>query len=340
MLLNSDIEFLKGVGPNRGKLLRSELGINTFRDLLFHFPFRYVDRSRFYTTNELNADMPAVQLKGELEHLKLLGPPRQRRLSARISDEHGSVELVWFKGARWIAPSLKEGTEYVVFGKPNWFKGKFSIPHPELEPLDQWEKGFEASLQPVYSTTEKLSGKGLNSRGLHKLVKTLLPQVIEEVPENLNDRIVSWLGGMERKDAFLQVHAPKDNPSLQAARKRLKFEELFYIQLLMLKQKLLLQESTKGFVFDKVGGVFNQFYERNLPFALTGAQKRVVKEIRKDMGSGKQMNRLLQGDVGSGKTLVGLLSMLIAIDNGFSGHHDGPDRDLDPTALQNPHTLL
>ena len=176
-LLHTDIEFLKGVGPNRGKLLRSELGVNTFKDLLFHFPFRYVDRSRFYSTQELIADMPYVQLRGTLENLKLVGAPRQRRLTGRITDEHGSVDLVWFKGARWIAPSLKEGMDYEVFGKPNWFKGNFNIPHPEMEPAEQWERGLDASLQPVYSTTEKLSGKGVNSKGIWKLIKTLFPQV-------------------------------------------------------------------------------------------------------------------------------------------------------------------
>lgn len=316
-MLNTDIEFLKGVGPNRGKLLRSELGINTFKDLLFHFPFRYVDRSRFYTTQELSAEMPYVQLRGTLENLKLIGAPRQRRLVGRITDEHGSVELVWFKGARWIAPSLKEGSEYVVFGKPNWFKGKFNIPHPEMEPAEQWEQGLDASLQPVYSTTEKLTGKGMSSKGIWKLMKTLLPQVYEDIPENLNPEIVAWLGGILRKDAFLQIHAPKDVRALNMATRRLKFEELFYLQLLLLKQKVLMQERTKGNVFGEVGEKFNRFYKENLPFELTGAQKRVVKEIRKDLGSGKQMNRLLQGDVGSGKTLVALLSMLIALDNGY-----------------------
>lgn len=316
-ILQTDIEFLKGVGPNRGKLLRSELGINTFSDLLHHFPFRYVDRSRFYTTSELQADMPHVQLRGTLENLKLVGQPRQQRLTGQLRDEQGTVDLVWFKGARWIAPSLKEGTEYVVFGKPNVFKKGFSIPHPEMEPADQWEKGMNANLQPVYHTTEKLSAKGLNSRGLWKLVKTMLPQVYDVIPENLNEELVQWLGGIPRNEAFRQVHAPKDTQALKYSVRRLKFEELFYIQLLMLKQKQLMHESTDGQLFSKVGDLFNRFFSEKLPFELTGAQKRVVKEIRKDMGSGKQMNRLLQGDVGSGKTLVALLSMLIALDNNY-----------------------
>lgn len=315
--LETPIEYLKGVGPQRGALLREELGIATYRDLLLHFPFRYVDRSRFHAVRELTEDMQQAQLRGVLGPLRMVGEKQGRRLVASLTDSTGSVDLVWFKGARWLQASLKPGHEYILFGKPNTFKGRFNFPHPELELAATWEQGLEATLQPVYSTTEKLNAKGLGSRALWKLVKVLLPQVQGHLGEVLSAELVEWLGGMDREQAFRQVHAPQDQARLDAALRRLKFEELFFIQLRMLEQKIMLQQSLRGNVFAEVGDLFHRFYRQHLPFELTGAQKRVVKEIRKDMGSGHQMNRLVQGDVGSGKTLVGLLSMLIALDNGF-----------------------
>ncbi|MBK6549747.1 MAG: ATP-dependent DNA helicase RecG [Flavobacteriales bacterium] len=315
--LVTPIEYLKGVGPQRAELLRSELNVHTYIDLLQHFPFRYVDRSKFHRVAELHEEMPQAQLRGVLGPLRTMGEKQGRRLTATFSDPSGSVELVWFKGVRWLHTSLKPGQEYILFGKPNVFKGRFNFPHPELELAATWEKGLEAALQPVYRTTEKLTAKGLGSRAIWKLQKTALGQVAGHVPETLSSELVEWLGGVTRDMAFRQIHAPQDQARSDAAIHRLKFEELFFLQLRLLKQKLLLQHQLRGNVFTSVGQHFNSFYTEHLPFELTGAQKRVVKEIRKDMGSGHQMNRLLQGDVGSGKTLVGLLSMLIALDNGF-----------------------
>ena len=316
-MLETPIEYLKGVGPLRGELLRKELGIATFGDLLLHYPFRYVDRSVFHRVAELGEDMPQAQLRGRLGPLRTAGEKQGRRLTATFTDASGGLDLVWFKGIRWLQQSLKPGEEYILFGKPGAFKGKVNFAHPELELAATWEQGLEAALQPVYSTTEKLTAKGLGSRAIWKLQKTLLLQAAGQLPECLSNELVDWLGGLSHEDALRQVHAPQDQHKLEQARRRLKFEELFFIQLQLLKQKLLLQQSLKGNIFTQVGEHFNRFYKEHLPFELTGAQKRVVKEIRKDMGSGRQMNRLVQGDVGSGKTLVGLLCMLIALYNGY-----------------------
>ncbi|MBK9147218.1 MAG: ATP-dependent DNA helicase RecG [Flavobacteriales bacterium] len=319
-MLDSPIEYLKGVGPQRGDLLRAELGIATFGDLLQHFPFRYIDRSRFHTVKELAAapeEHQQAQLRGRISAPKLMGEKQARRITATFSDATGTLELVWFKGLKWVQQGLKPGEEYVVFGKPGTFKGKLNMAHPELELASAWDSGIDAALQPVYSTTEKLVARGLTSRALWKLQKALLPQVVGALPETLVAEQVQWLGGITREEAFRQVHAPTDAQRLGLARTRLKFEELFFIQLGLLRNKLLAQQQVRGHVFAEVGAKLKTFHAEHLPFELTGAQKRVVKEIRKDMGSGKQMNRLLQGDVGSGKTLVGLLSMLIALDNGF-----------------------
>ena len=315
--LETPIEFLKGVGPQRGEVLRGELGIATFGDLLLHVPFRYVDRSRFHTVREASPDLPNVQLRGVLGDLRTVGEKRGRRLVARLTDESGSIELVWFKGIRWLQGSLKPGQQYIAFGKVNDFRGKLSLPHPELELAATYQAGLDAALQPVYSTTEKATAKGLHSRGIAKLTRTMLTLPELQLPETLSAELAQWLGGVSRDAAFRQVHAPQDQQKLEAARKRLKFEELFFIQLQLLKQKQLVQQQMKGHVFGQVGELLNTFYRDHIPFEPTGAQKRVVKEVRKDMGSGRQMNRLVQGDVGSGKTLVALLSMLIALDNGF-----------------------
>jgi len=316
-ILDTPIEFLKGAGPQWAALLRTELDIHTYADLLQHYPFRYVDRSQFHRISELSEELPNAQLRGVLGPLRTVGEKQGRRLTSTLTDESGTVPLVWFKGARWLHASLKPGQDYILFGKPNKFNGQFSFPHPELELAATWEQGLDARLQPVYSTTEKLTAKGLGSRAQWKLLKTLVPLLQGQLPETLNPSLVQWLGGVSREDAFRQVHAPQDQTKLDAAIKRLKFEELFFIQLLLLKQKQELQRHVHGNVFRHVGDHFNRFYNDHLPFELTGAQKRVVKEIRKDMATGGQMNRLVQGDVGSGKTLVGLLAMLIALDNGF-----------------------
>lgn len=315
--LDTPIEYLKGVGPQRGELLRKELGIGTFGDLLRHYPFRYVDRSRFHSVREVTDESLQVQLRGRLSGIKTLGEKQGKRLVAQLSDATGTMELVWFKGIRWLQPVLKEGGEYIVFGKPSRFRDKFNIAHPEIEAAESWQQAGQAQLQPVYSTTEKAAAKGLNSRGIWKLQQVLLLQLTGQLGETLTEELVAVLGGMSKEEAVRQVHLPRDQSGLDTAVRRLKFEELFFIQLQLLVQKVLMQRDVKGNVFGQVGHLFNSFYKEHLPFPLTNAQKRVVKEIRADMGSGKQMNRLLQGDVGSGKTLVALLSMLIALDNGF-----------------------
>jgi len=316
-VLDTPIEFLKGVGPQRGELLRKDLNIGTYGDLLQHFPFRFVDRSVFHRVREVNEELNQVQLRGKLGPIKLIGEKQGRRLTSSLTDATGTIELVWFKGIRWLQTSLKPGQEYVVFGKPTVFNGRFNLAHPELELAATWDQGLDVASQPVYSTTEKLSARGLTSRAIWKLQKALLPTVMGQLPETLSRELLDLVGGVGREEAFRQVHAPQNRTKLDAAVRRLKFEELFFIQLQLLKQKLLLQQSLRGNVFTQVGEHFNRFYHHHLPFELTGAQKRVVKEIRKDMGTGRQMNRLVQGDVGSGKTVVSLLSMLIALDNGF-----------------------
>ena len=315
--LDTPIEYLKGVGPQRGEVLRSELGITTFGDLLLHFPFRYVDRSQFHMVRDAREDLPHVQLRGVLSEVLTRGEKAGRRLTAKLTDATGTIDLVWFKGIKWLQGSLKAGQEYIVFGRPAEYKGHVNLPHPELELASTWEAGLDAALQPVYSTTEKAAAKGLNSRGLGRLTKALLQHPEYHIPETLSSALVHWLGDVPRVDAFRQAHAPQDQQKLDRARRRLKFEELFFIQLQLLKQKQLVQQKVHGERFVKVGTLVNDLYTKHLPFDLTNAQKRVVKEIRKDMGSGRQMNRLVQGDVGSGKTLVALLSMLIALDNGF-----------------------
>ena len=315
--VDTPIEYLKGVGPQRAELLRAELRIATFGDLLQHFPFRYVDRSRFHSVRELQGETENVQLRGTVSQVKTLGEKMGRRLTAKLTDTTGTIDLVWFKGIRWLQPVLKDGAEFILFGKVTEFNGRLNMAHPELELAANWEAGLGNALQPVYSTTEKASARGLNSRGIAKLTEALLQRPDFHLPETLNPDMVALLGGISRMDAFRHVHAPRDQHLLDEATRRLKFEELFFIQLQLLKQKVLMARSVHGVRFAKVGTLLNDFYSKHLPFEPTNAQKRVVKEIRKDLGSGKQMNRLIQGDVGSGKTLVALLSMLISLDNGY-----------------------
>ncbi|MBX2982068.1 MAG: ATP-dependent DNA helicase RecG [Flavobacteriales bacterium] len=318
-VLDTPIEYLKGVGPQRGELMRKELGVGTFGDLLLNYPFRYVDRTHFNTVSGITEEATPVQLRGILKGVRMVGEKQARRLTAKLEDGTGSIELVWFRGLRWLQPILKDGVEYIVYGKPSLFRNQFNLAHPEIEPAATWDQGAATPLQPVYSTTEKASAKGLNSRGIGKLVQVMLPQLKGALPETLSSTLVEQLGGISREEAVMEAHFPQDKHRLDLAIRRLKFEELFFIQLQLLKQKLLMQEAVKGNVFSRVGEHFNSFYTDHLPFELTDAQKRVVKEIRKDMGTGRQMNRLLQGDVGSGKTLVALLSILLALDNGFQG---------------------
>ncbi|MEM9024496.1 MAG: ATP-dependent DNA helicase RecG, partial [Bacteroidota bacterium] len=311
------IEFLKGVGPARAELLKQELRIRTFRDLLHFYPFRYVDRSRFYKVSEIQADMPHIQLRGRIGKIETVGTKSAKRLVAQFYDDTGVLELVWFKGVSWIRASLKEGVNCTVFGKPNFYKGKVNIAHPEVETGESRGSAWNATLQPVYSSSEKLTSRGLNSKGIGKLQHTLLENMGGHWAETLSPGLVQAHHLVSREEALRQIHFPATPEKLQRAQLRLKFEELFYLQLSILRSRLARQAKYKGVVFAQVGERFNRFYHEKLPFALTGAQKRVIKEIRKDLGSGVQMNRLLQGDVGSGKTIVSLMVMLIALDNGY-----------------------
>jgi ATP-dependent DNA helicase RecG len=314
---STPIEFLKGVGPLRADSLRKELGIFTFGDLLFHFPFRYVDRTRFYTTREINADLPYVQLKGRITKLTVKGENRRKHLSGIFQDEAGTLELKWFQGLKWVMQAVKLNTEYILFGKPSSFNGILNVIHPELELVAEASKEMASALQPVYPSTEKLKVKGLDSKGILRLQKQLQLQLPAALKETLPPQSISQYRLIGRRSALTQIHFPDTPEALQQAESRLKFEELFYIQLRLLSQKLLRTEKYKGMNFSIVGEKFTTFFKEKLPFPLTNAQKRVIREIRQDCGSGRQMNRLLQGDVGSGKTVVALMSMLIAIDNGY-----------------------
>lgn len=310
---DTKIEFLKGVGPQRAALLNTELGIFTFGDLIQHFPFRHEDRTKFYNISEIHENLPYVQLKGQMVSLDTIGATRRKRLVARFQDGSGVVELVWFGGLQWIGKKLKPGKQYIVFGKPQRFGRNISITHPEMEELTE-ETVVKGGLEPVYSTTEKLRGQFLDSRGIARLIKKILPEAVNYINESLPKAITTRYGFIARKEAILNVHQPEDAKILAKAVARMKFEELFFIQLQLLSLKLLRVEKFAGQVFDKVP-TLTSFYKEHLPFDLTGAQKRVIKEIYNDFKSGKQMNRLLQGDVGSGKTIVAFICMLIAIDN-------------------------
>ena len=309
--------YLQGVGPKRAETLSKELEIETVKDLLYYFPVKHIDRSRFHKIRDIHPDMPYIQIKGRITGFMLQGKKHKERLTARFSDETGTIELVWFKGIKWIGENLKTGKDYVIFGKPSKFGNKINIIHPEVEEPEESEKKTLTGLQPVYSVPEKLKKKYITPKVIAKLILTALNTIGNKIEESLPEYILNELKFMPLHQAVKQMHFPDNDQSLSKAVARLKFEELFLIQLHLLMQKIIRQEKFSGFVFEKVGNVFNNFYKNNLPFELTGAQKRVIKEIRKDLGSGKQMNRLLQGDVGSGKTLVALMTMLIAIDNGY-----------------------
>lgn len=316
-ILNQDIQYLPGVGPSRKKILTTELGISTFGDLLMYFPYKYVDRSRLYTVKELTGDMPFIQVKGRILSFETFEMgPRKERVVAHFSDGTAVMDLTWFNGGKFAKKTYKTNTEYIVFGKPTIFNGRINVVHPDIDPAD----GFELSgmgLQPYYSTTEKSKKSSLTSRAIEKLTKVLVEKIGNQLPETLPDFITGKLHLMSRSDALRIVHYPKDARELERARLRLKFEELFYVQLNIVRYASDHRRKYRGYIFNRIGENFNGFYHNNLPFSLTEAQKRVIREIRQDMGSGRQMNRLLQGDVGSGKTLVALMSMLIALDNGF-----------------------
>ena len=315
-ILDTPIDFLKGVGPLRSDLLKKELRIFTYGDLLTHYPFRYIDRSKIHTIAELRPDSPSIQLKGQIIKFEEKGQKRAKRLIAHFKDETGIIELVWFKGISWVRSGVKLHTDYIVFGKPSAFKGAFNIVHPEMD-MQEENQQFTTGLKAVYHSTELLNAKGLSSRAIGKLTKALLPLLKNHLEETLSAPLVDKLNLPTRVQALVDVHQPKDAKSLVRAQKRLKFEEFFFLQLHLLKLKLTRNKKFKGYPFENLGEGFNDFYKKHLPFELTGAQKRVLKEIRNDVRNPQQMNRLLQGDVGSGKTLVALLSMLMAVDNGY-----------------------
>ena len=337
-ILSQDIMYLTGVGPNRKKLLSSELEIETFGDLLEYYPYKYVDRSKIYKVSELTGEMPFVQVVGHILSFETFDMgPRKERVVGHFSDGTGIMDLVWFNGGRYAKEHYRIGQDYLVFGRPSVFNNRIQVQHPEIEEKSEMINDKYDNLQapesnhisnlssvishltmrPYYNTTEKMKKYSLTSRGVEKLVRNLLEKLKEPLPETIPDFITSRLHLMNRDKALRTIHYPQDAKELERARVRLKFEELFYVQLNILRYASDQRRKYRGFVFNRIGEVFNTFYYDHLPFNLTGAQKRVMHEIRRDMASGRQMNRLLQGDVGSGKTLVALMAMLIAIDNGF-----------------------
>lgn len=315
--LQTPIDYLKGVGPNRADLLKKELGIHTFQDLLNLFPNRYLDRTQYYKIAQLQQTNAEVQIIGKITHIKTVEQKRGKRLVATFIDETGSIELVWFRGQKWIRENLKLNVPYVIFGKTNYFNNSFSMPHPEMELLEAHEKSIRSAMQPVYPSTEKLGNSGITNRVINGLMQQLFLESKNAFAETLSKPILEQLKLASKKEALFNIHFPKSQAHLARAQYRLKFEELFYIQLQLIRKNLIHKSKIKGYTFDKIGHNFNTFFSEHLPFELTEAQKRVIKEIRNDLGSNAQMNRLLQGDVGSGKTIVALMSMLIAIDNGF-----------------------
>ena len=344
-LASLNIKYLPGVGPKRAELLNKELEIFTYLDLLHYYPYKYIDRSKTYKISEIDGSMPPIQLRGRIVSYNTHGEGARRRLTALFSDGTGVIELVWFKGIRYITDRYKPGTEYTLFGRPTLFNGKFNIAHPELDPIDD-RIDNTTGLQGYYTTTEKMKNAFLTSKALQKMIYTLLAGIQSPLPETLPAPVIAHRQLMGLTDALRNIHFPASINHLRRAELRLKFEELFYLQLHILRYTRLRNQKLGGFRFDHIGDSFNNFYHHILPFELTQAQKRVIKEIRADMGSGRQMNRLLQGDVGSGKTLVALMSMLIAVDNGYQAclmapteilatqHYEGLKAMVEPLGLR------
>ena len=316
-ILQTPIDYLKGVGPNRADLLRREIGIHTYQDLLNFFPNRYLDKTRFYKINELQRNSSEVQVVGKIVHLRTVEQKHGKRLVADFIDGTGKMELVWFRGQKWLRENLKLNTPYVIFGKTSWYNGSFSMPHPELEPVEEYKNNLRTAMQPIYPSTEKLGKAGITNRVITKLMQQVFLESGGKFYDTLPQELLSELQLLPKAESVFNVHFPKSQELLAKAQFRLKFEEFFYLQLQLLMKNMLQKQKIKGFTFEQVGKHFTEFYENHLPFELTNAQKRVVKEIRQDMGSGAQMNRLLQGDVGSGKAIVALMTALLALDNGF-----------------------
>lgn len=316
-ILNQDIQYLPGVGPKKRDMLQKELGISKISDLLEYYPYKYVDRSRIYTINELRSDMPFVQVKGRILGFEEFGSgPRKKRLVAHFTDGTGIADIVWFSGIKYATQQFKVNTEYIVFGKPTLYGGRYQFAHPDIDKAEDLQLS-QMGMQPYYITTEKMKKAGLTSRSIEKITKAMLEKMNQPLPKTLPPFIANRLRLVERDTALRHVHYPKTAEELQSARFRLKFEELFYVQLNILRYASDQKKKYRGYTFPRIGEIFNSFYSNHLPFSLTDAQKRVMREIRSDLGSGRQMNRLLQGDVGSGKTLVALMTMLIALDNGY-----------------------
>lgn len=315
--LQTPIVYLKGVGPNRADLLKSELGIETFNDLLQCYPNRYIDKTQYYKINQLQDSSADVQIVGKVIHLKTVEQKRGKRLVAKFIDETGEMELVWFRGHKWIRENIKLNEPYVVFGRVNRYGATFSMAHPEMELLSVHEAGLKIAMQPIYPSTEKLGNAGMTNRVMAKLVQQLFNETKGQFPESLSGSLLNEQKLISKSEALFNIHFPNNQDLLAKAQFRLKFEELFFVQLQLLSKKAIRKQKIKGLPFTEVGEKFNTFFSKHLPFELTNAQKRVIKEIRNDLGSSAQMNRLLQGDVGSGKTIVALMCMLLAIDNGF-----------------------
>ena len=334
-ILDQDIMYLSGVGPKRKEILSKELGINSYNDLLEYYPYKYVDRSRIYTINELTSDMPFVQIKGKiLSFDEFEMGPRKKRIVAHFSDGTGVCDIVWFRATQFVYKNYKVQQEYIIFGKPTLFNGRYQFAHPDIDDASKLELS-QIGMQPYYITTERMKKMGLTSRSMEKLTKTLIEKLSQTpIPETLPDSLTRRLHLISRQQAFHWIHYPQNAYETQQARERLKFEELFYVQLNILRYASDRRKNYRGYIFGHIGQIFNDFYSQNLPFPLTNAQKRVIKEIRRDMNSGKQMNRLLQGDVGSGKTLVALMSMLIALDNGYQACMMAPTEILAEQHLQ------
>ncbi len=317
-LIDYPIEFLKGIGPQRAEALQKELSIYTYQQFLTHYPFRYVDKTQFQSVREVTEDSAYYQLRGHIIELEVIGDKRTKRLVAKFKDASGVLELVWFQGYKWMYEKLKANNEYIVYGKATSFNGRFNMAHPDIEIVNELILTNQSAFQSVYHSTEKLKFKSLDSDGIRRSQRNLNTLLTEQsIPETLTQSIIQDFRFLSRCESMKQIHFPDSKELLDKARYRLKFEELFFLQLKLLRNQSIRTLTVRGFVFSKVGEIFTNFYNNHLPFELTNAQKRVVKEIRIDMGSGKQMNRLVQGDVGSGKTLVALLSMLLACDNGF-----------------------
>ena len=316
-ILDQDVMYLPGVGPKKKEILSKELGIQTWRDLLEHFPYKYVDRSRIYRISEISGDMPFVQIRGRmLGYDEYAMGARKKRIVGHFSDGHGVVDLVWFQGAQYIYKNYPIGKELIVFGRPTVYGGRYQFAHPDIDDASQLQFS-DMGMQPYYMTTERMKKAGINSRAMEKMTKTLVTKLPETLPETLPPYITGPLHLISRLEALRQIHYPHNAREMQQARYRLKFEELFYVQLNILRYASDHRRKYRGYIFSRAGAQLNDFYRNHLPFDLTNAQKRVVREIRDDMASGRQMNRLLQGDVGSGKTLVALMAMLIAIGNGY-----------------------